>query len=152
MGSKKPYDQRSDLEKIRSQWKKISGLLNRKEWSSAIVRAATAAEIATNFAVRSEFSKASNFDDYFVDSLLIWANGINGKFKNILIPLHQEKKTKSAYKKLGDISMKINSIRNSVVHRGAFCNEAESKDAVENAKIYIETLVNFYEDEIFELQ
>jgi hypothetical protein len=151
MNSKKPYAERTDLEKIHSQWKKISGLLNRKEWSSAVVRAATAAEIATNFAIRNEFSKNSSFDDYFIDSLLMWANGINGKFKNILAPLHDKKKTKNTYKKLGDLSAKINTIRNSVVHKGEFCNEDESMEAVKNAKTYIEELVNLYHDEKFAL-
>jgi hypothetical protein len=48
MGKKKPYSERTDLEKIKSQWKKTTGFLERGEWSSAIVRAATAAEIAAN--------------------------------------------------------------------------------------------------------
>ena len=63
VNKKKPYDERSDLEKILSQWKKLSGLVKRKEWSAAVVRAATAAEIATNFAIRKEFSEKSNFDE-----------------------------------------------------------------------------------------
>jgi hypothetical protein len=46
--SKKPYDERSDLEKLRSQWTKLSGLHLRDEPSAAIVRCATAAEIAAN--------------------------------------------------------------------------------------------------------
>ena len=151
MGSKKPYAERTDLEKIHSQWKKISGLINRKEWSSAVVRAATAAEIATNFAIRNEFSKNSSFDEYFIDSLLMWANGINGKFRNILIPLHHKKKTSKIYKKLGDLSIKINTIRNSVVHKGEFCNEDESLEAIKNTKAYIEELVNLYHNEKFAL-
>ena len=68
---KTPYDDRDDLEKLRSQWKKIDGILERrKEWSAAIVRAATAAEIAANIAIRKRFESESEFSSEFVDSLL----------------------------------------------------------------------------------
>jgi hypothetical protein len=54
---KTPYDDRDDLEKLRSQWKKIDGILERrKEWSAAIVRAATAAEIAAKARANSRRS------------------------------------------------------------------------------------------------
>ena len=48
---KKPYSERTDLEKIESNWTKTRGLLKREEWSLAIVRAATAVEIAANLVV-----------------------------------------------------------------------------------------------------
>ena len=44
--SKKEYKDRTDLEKIQSQWNKLTGLHSREEFSGAVVRAATAAEIA----------------------------------------------------------------------------------------------------------
>jgi hypothetical protein len=53
------FEQRNDQEKIQSQWNKLIGLHSREEWSAAIVRAATAAEIAANFAVRQEFKSRS---------------------------------------------------------------------------------------------
>ena len=65
------YEDRTDLEKIQSQWHKITGLHTRDEWSAAVVRAATAAELAANFAIREEFKARSNFDAQFVDSLLV---------------------------------------------------------------------------------
>jgi len=37
-----PFSERPDIEKIQSNWTKFAGLLNREEWSGAIVRAATA--------------------------------------------------------------------------------------------------------------
>lgn len=74
------YNDRSDLDKLQSQWNKINGILAReREWSFAIIRAATAAEIAANIAVRQTFSLNSKFSGDFIDSLLIWANGIDGK-------------------------------------------------------------------------
>ncbi len=48
----KRYKKLTDLKKLQKQWHKLSGLHTREEWSAAIVRAATAAEIAANIAVR----------------------------------------------------------------------------------------------------
>lgn len=100
MVTRKPYEERTDLEKIQSQWNKLSGLHSREEWSAAIVRAATAAELAANFAIRKEFESRSKFDSKFVDSLLRWANGLAGKIDRLLIPLsvgeEQQKPSRSS--------------------------------------------------------
>ena len=72
---KTPYQEHTDLKKIQKQWHKLTGLHSREEWSAAIVRAATAAELAANFAIRAEFTARSEFDADFVNSLLRWANG-----------------------------------------------------------------------------
>jgi hypothetical protein len=61
MTTKKPYKELSDLEKVQKQWHKLTGLHTREEWSAAIVRAATAAEIAATFAVRREFAAKNLF-------------------------------------------------------------------------------------------
>jgi len=53
---RKPYEERTDLEKCQSQWTKLQGLHSLEKWSAAIVRAATAAEFAADFAIRSEFT------------------------------------------------------------------------------------------------
>jgi hypothetical protein len=89
---RRSYEERSDVEKIQSQWHKLTGLHSREEWSAAVVRAATAAEIAANFAVREEFKMCSKFDGEFVNSLLRWANGLNGKLNRLLLPLAEGKK------------------------------------------------------------
>lgn len=84
--SKKSYEQRSDVDNIQSQWYKLTGLHSPEEWSAAVVRAATAAEIAANFAVRQEFKARSKFDGNFINSLLRWANGLDGKLNRLLFP------------------------------------------------------------------
>src|SRR5690242_4865570 len=86
--TRKPYEERTDLEQIRAQWIKLTGLHSREEWSAAVVRAATAAEIAANFAVRREFSLRGEQDAILVDSLLKWANGLPGKLDRLLLPLY----------------------------------------------------------------
>jgi|GEM_PF-5508812 len=56
---KPPYADRSDIDKIRSQWKKLTGLYSREEPSAAVVRAATAVELSVNLAIRAEFANQS---------------------------------------------------------------------------------------------
>ena len=68
--SKIHYSERSDIEKIQSNWKKIRGLVNREEWSSAVVRASTETEIAANFVVRKELVESRKLEEAFVDHLL----------------------------------------------------------------------------------
>ena len=87
MANKKPYEERTDLEKVQSQWNKIHGLHSREEWSAAVIRAATATELAANFAIPAEFAARSTFEAAFVDKMLRWANGLSGKLRNLLLPL-----------------------------------------------------------------
>jgi hypothetical protein len=143
--SKQKYQKRSDLEKIQSQWNKLTGLHSRDEYSSAIVRAATAAEIAANFAVRSEFDSQTKCSKDFVNSLLRWANGIDGKLNRLLIPITEGTKR---HKTLVDVKKRaenINKKRNAVAHQGEFCNIDESKEVLAEAKVFIETVVSLYE-------
>lgn len=143
--AKKKYQDRDDLEKIQSQWNKITGLHSRDEFSSAIVRAATAAEIAANFAVRNEFALQSKCSDAFVDSLLIWANGIAGKLSRLLIPISKGSKRHKALSEIVKRAERINQKRNAVAHQGEFCNIHESEEVVGDARRFIETVVSLYE-------
>jgi hypothetical protein len=146
MAARKPYEQRTDLEKLQSQWHKLSGLHTREEWSAAIVRAATAAELAANFAIRKEFSARSTFDGQFVDSLLHWANGLSGKTDRLLLHLSVGDKNKNkAMKSLKTTAEKISRKRNAIAHQGEFCNEEEAKEVIRQAREFITTVVQIYE-------
>lgn len=145
MVTRKLYEERTDLEKIQSQWNKLSGLHSREEWSAAIVRAATAAELAANFAIRKEFESRSKLDSRFIDSLLRWANGLAGKIDRLLVPLSVGEKQHKTIKKLKAASEQINSKRNAIAHQGEFCNETEAKGAIQQSREFIETLVQIYE-------
>lgn len=145
MSPRKPYSERTDLEKVQSQWNKVNGLHKRNEPSAAIVRAATAAELAANFAIRREFTSNSQLSAEFVDSLLVWANGIAGKIDRLLIPLAKGQKHYKAISKLKDLASKINKKRNSVAHQGEFCNPEESAVAIQQSREFIETLIQVYE-------
>lgn len=152
MNTKKKYEDLSELEKIQKQWRKLSGLHSRDEWSAAIIRAATAAEIAANFAIRQEFASKSKFDPDFVDHLLRWANGLDGKLTRLLLPLSVSAKDKNkSMKNLKKIAEEINRKRNAIAHQGEFCNEKEAKIAISKSREFITTIVKFYEPD-FELK
>ncbi len=141
----KPYAQRTDLEKIQSQWNKISGHHYRDDWSAAIVRAATAAELAVNYAIRTEFAKRSKFDTVFVDGLLKWANGISGKVDRLLIPLFAGKAKHGAVVKLRNLSDAINRKRNGIAHRGEFASKKEATDLIKKCRQFVHGLVGLYD-------
>ena len=145
MTPRKPYEERTDLEKIQSQWNKLTGLHTRQEWSATIVRAAIAAEIAANFAIRKEFESRSQFDAEFINSLLRWANGLAGKIDHLLLPLSVGERQHKAIKKLKKASEQINRQRNAIAHQGKFCNEDEAKTAIHQSKEFIETLAKLYD-------
>ncbi len=141
----KPYDQRTDLEKIQAQWVKLSGLHDRTDWSAAIVRAATATEIAVNLAIRREFADRSQFDAAFVDGLLKWANGVSGKLDKLLMPLLKGSNKHATVHQLGKLARTINDRRNDIAHRGEFCSEEVATDLIENCETFVVGLVRLYE-------
>lgn len=146
MVKKKSYEERTDLEKLQSQWHKLSGLHTREEWSAAVVRAATAAEIAANFAIRAEFAQRSSFHAAFVDNLLRWANGLAGKLERLLVPLSETDDEKhQTMKTLRTSAAEINRKRNAVAHQGEFCNEEEATEIITTTRDFITTLVRLYD-------
>jgi len=143
--SRRPYEQRTDLEKCQSQWTKLQGLHSREEWSAAIVRAATAAEIAANYAIRAEVTRQSKLPDHLVDSLLKWANGLAGKIDHLLVPLARGSRRAGAIGKLKTVAAEINKIRNAIVHRGEFRDEDDATKTIESTRHFIESLVQLYD-------
>jgi hypothetical protein len=143
--SSKRYEQRTDEEKIQSQWNKLTGLHSREEWSAAIVRAATAAEIAANFAVRQEFKARSKLKCEFVNSLLRWANGLDGKINRLLLPLSEGSKQHKIFTGLKKDAEEINRKRNAIAHQGEFCNVGESQEVIRKTRRFIEAVMKIYE-------
>ena len=142
--AKEDYDKRSDVEKIASQWTKLSGLHTREEWSAAVVRAATAAELAANLAIRQEFAARSEFDAAFVDSLLRWANGLSGKLDKLLLPILKGQEKHEAISRLLGLARKVNDKRNEVAHQGVFCSQEEATVQIANCKKFVVGVVRHY--------
>lgn len=136
-----PYNDRSDIDKIQSQWNKIGGLLSRRDWSAAIVRAATAAEIAANIAVRKNFEARGTFSADFVNGLLKRANGIKGKFSGLIVPAEDDPARRAVLVTLEGLADSINNWRNAIVHQGAFSDEPEAQEVIGWARQIINGLV-----------
>jgi hypothetical protein len=141
---RKPYSERNDIEKIISNWNKATGLYNRKEASAAIVRAATAAEIAANLVIRQELEVKRKLGKDFVDSLLIWANGIQGKFDRLILPLMKGSANFETFNRAKLKIEKINKERNSIAHSGQFKKKGTAKEIINLSKEVIEMLVQQY--------
>jgi hypothetical protein len=143
--SKKPYSERSDIEKIRSNWNKTKGLYKKDEFSGAIVRAATAVEIAANLVIREELEVGRNLEKSFVDNLLLWANGIQGKLERLIIPLSRISKNINISEELISDIKKINKERNLIAHSGQFRNGIIAEKIIGLSKKVVETLVEHYQ-------
>lgn len=141
-----PYDDRTDIQKLKSQWNKINGIFERgDEWSAAIIRASTAAEISANIAVRKQFEASSEFSKEFVDSLLVWANGLDGKFRRLIIPAESDAERRRDLNALKKKVEKLNDKRNAIVHRGAFAGKKDAREFVDLARDIVLILVTPWE-------
>jgi hypothetical protein len=147
---KEDYSQRTDIEKILSNWKKVKGLYDRQEWSTVILRTVTAVELSANYAIRQELELNKNIDSDFVDHLLRWANGIQGKFDRLLLPIFKGTEFEKDLKKLKKIVQDINKERNSIAHSGLFKKKSTAEKVIRESKIVINTLVKKYDSQ-FEL-
>ncbi|WP_157603692.1 hypothetical protein [Polaribacter atrinae] len=148
---KKDYSKRTELEKIKTNWNKVKGLYERKEWSTAILRASTTVELSANFVIRKELEEKQNIDEDFVSHLLLWANGIRGKFDKLLIPIFKNSDFKKELKKLNKKVQDINKERNTIAHSGQFKKKPTAQKIVKESKLVIETLIKEYEQD-FELK
>jgi hypothetical protein len=141
---KRPYSERTDIEKLESNWRKIHGLLNREQWSAAVVRAATSVEIAANIVVREELVVRIGAQPDFVDNLLRWANGVQGKFDRLIIPLAHGAMRSAKLRKLKPAVAKINEKRNQIVHSGHFSSETTATGIVRLGRHIITALLTPY--------
>jgi hypothetical protein len=130
---KVPYDERSDDEKLESNWKKAKAQFDRKDWSASVLRAATAVEISANIYIRRFLIDGYSLPNTFVDALLLSANGIDGKFKRLVKPAAEFEGT---WKEISKVQKKIEGInkqRNGVAHAGKFKNKSDAKAVFLNA-------------------
>jgi hypothetical protein len=127
--AKIPYTERSDDEKLQSNWRKAKKQYGRKDWSACVMRVATSAEIAANIHVRRYFLGEHNLPESVVDALLFSANGLPGKFRNLVKPIAEHRGSWETIRTLQDKISALNKHRNFVAHAGVFKNKAEAKEA-----------------------
>jgi len=145
ISNKKPYDERTDIEKIHSNWTKTCGLFLRGEHSMAVIRAATTVELAANLVVREELENGQKLPKEFVDHLMKWANGLVGKLDKLIIPITEGTEKGIVFKAVKSQVSDINKQRNGVAHRGEFKIKKTSSRIIEEARTIIQTLVNQYD-------
>lgn len=117
---KKPYSDRSLEEKITSNWTKTLSLFTRGEYSTVVIRAATSIELSSNLLIKAEFHQNRGLPEEFVESLMMWANGLMGKVDRLLLPIFKGTEKEKKLKEIKTRSKDINDERNNVVHRGQF--------------------------------
>lgn len=140
-----PYADRTDLQKIKSQWRKLTGLHGRDEPSAAIVRAATAVELSVNLAIRAEFEAQSELSAATINAMMRRANGLRNKMQNLLTPLVAGGVNQAAVKRLSKAAESINDTRNDIVHSGYFSSRSDAMTAIEACRQFINQMVGLYE-------
>ena len=125
-----PYEDRSDPDKLYSNWTKTAGLLNRGEYSLAVVRAATCIELAANIVVRRKLVDDAHLPLSFVDSLLKLANGLRYKIQKLIQPMYKGTAHEKALASLAKEILRINKNRNFIVHSGQFRGKKAAEEIV----------------------
>jgi hypothetical protein len=73
-------------------------------------------------------SRQHGLPEAFVDSLLISANGIDGKVKKLVQPVCEATGKWNAMKSIVKDVEKINKLRNQIAHSGRFMNQEEANE------------------------
>lgn len=141
----------SDLEKIKTGWRKTLSLFEKKEWSGAVIRAAITIEIAADLVIREELEVNRKLDADFVESLLVWAHGSHEKFTRIILPLLKNSERFAALKKIQEHIFYVDEERNSVVHSGITKQRRTAERVLALSREIIEALVRKYHGQ-FELR
>jgi len=143
--AKPPYRERTDAQKILANWAKTRGLLRKREYSMAIVRAAISVELAANLVIRNEYGRAGEKSTDEIDRLLVAANGMRGKFQRHILKIFKSTPQRAEVAGLNRLCVEINDHRNSVVHSGLFKKKEEAREVLEKAYSVISTMVPWYE-------
>ena len=106
------------------------GLMERREYSLAVVRAATMTELLTNYVIRHELKSRHNIPNEFIDELFMWANGITGKWDRLLLKLNHPPDTKSKLSQIYTKVKALNKDRNKIVHSGAFRDRKPAEEMI----------------------
>lgn len=142
---KKPYDERTDAEKIHANWSKTCGLFLRGEHSMAVIRAATTVELAANLVVREELENNQKLPRAFVEHLMKWANGLVGKLDRLILPITEGTNKGDIFKSVKTKVQDINKHRNGVAHRGEFKIKKTSSRIIEESRHVIQVFVQQYD-------
>ena len=141
---KKPYEERTDAERLEDNWNKTVSLFNKSQYSMAVVRAGTCVEIAANIVIRAELVQKRKLEAAFVDSLLVWANGLHGKLTKLILPLFEGSPQIAKFKKHKTAIEKLNKTRNAIAHGGHFTSQTEAETLLTLAHLLCGALTTGY--------
>jgi len=65
--------------------------------------------------------------------------------QRLLLPVTKGRTRLENLKELQKLAQKVNATRNGIAHQGAFCDGDEAEEAIEEARKFIEGLVQHYE-------
>ena len=82
-----------------------------------------------------------------MNHLLIWANGIRGKFDKLIVPLFINTDLAKELKTLNKKAQEINRERNSVAHSGQFKEKLIATKVMDVSKEITEALISIYEND-----
>lgn len=133
------YRDRSDVEKLQTQWIKASGLLKREDWSAAVVRMSTAMELAANLAVIEELTRRPDVTKPTPDRVP-WLY-MENKFETLLNLLPEAQREIVANLKPSVIA--AYNKRNDIVHRGEFCAKEEAHLHAATCAQFVPAVVRF---------
>lgn len=143
-GSRKPYSRASDVRKVQINWHSSCLSYINHEYSMAIVRSAVCIELAATLAIRIELIKNRRLEPQFVDHLLRWANGLNGKFEKILYPLLDGTPRGANLRSLAKVWRKVSAERNAIAHSGHFKKASTARHHLDLAYAVITGIASEY--------
>src|SRR5262249_25668079 len=94
--------------------------------------------------IRSELVQKRGLEPRFVDSLLRWANGLQGKFTRIILPLFEGTSRHAALKKHHTEIAKVNDARNEIAHGGRFASKKSAQKLLRVALAVCGSLTSHY--------
>lgn len=134
---------RTDLENLQSTWTQVGDLMKRKQWSAAVVRAASAVELALNIASMCELRERPHLEPDLVEHLFGCANHMVGKLDKPLRMAGTSVEPREKFKRLRDIAARIDEQRNLVIQMGAHMTEDEATEIVGLARELAEQSVQY---------
>jgi hypothetical protein len=135
----RPYVDRTDEEKLQTQWIKANGLLQRRDWSAATVRIATAMEMSANITLSEVFVRAGRSRRNLKEALK-WS--LNGKLSEI--EHHVGEHHRSRIQAVTPRVLATYRKRNRIVHQGEFCDPQETAEHTSTAMSLIQILMPIY--------
>jgi len=103
-------------------------------------------ELAANLVIEAELVHKKSLPREFANHLMIWANGLRGKFEKLIYPILREDPAFSQIRSSIDkVWRRVNKQRNSVAHSGAFKKRKTAFAAINDAHFVITQLVSPYD-------